>query len=173
MSDSHDLFWFKDIDDEFIETIIPKIAAIHGQNAEAEIVLWIGSGGGLMSCALAFLDFIKARKINLTTVGIYLVASSTILVWACGKTRKATRHCRFLFHKPSRVLSCEETDVVTLSAKECQEIVADLEKGKLEMCRLLARQFNKSIEDLRKLIEDEASLSAREMKKRGYSHGVI
>ena len=174
MSDSiTEFFWFKDIDEEFIQEVIPFIAEVQSANQGAEIIFWINSPGGSLESAIVFLDYIKAAKINLTTIGLGRVDSAAILVWASGKTRVATRHCRFLFHKPEQMFASDGAVQMSLSEKECKEMAGGLKIVNKKMCKLLAQQLAAKAEDIQALVEKEDWVTAQELKRLGLLDKII
>jgi len=168
-----ELFWFDGIDEEFIKQIIPCIAEVHDDNEKTEIVLWINSAGGHVECAVTFLDFIKAKRVNLTTIGLGRVDSAAILVWASGKFRAATRNCRFLFHKPGQIIAGEETGELAVSEIDCLDMAQGLRVANKRLCSLLARQLKIKTSVVLSLVEQDNWITAQEAKRLGMLHRII
>lgn len=164
-----DFFWFGDINEEFIQSLIPAIAKMHKQDKKQEIQLWLRSGGGDLGCAVAFRDFIKAQKIRLTVIGIGEVYSSALVVIGCASTRKATEHCRFLFHNLYYCLD-ENTQ---LSSDDCVNISAVLNKSREKMCKMLARDFKQKQSLFWELTSEDHYLTAQEMKRKGLIDAIL
>ena len=97
-----EVFFMEHIDWASINKLIQEIQKMRDSGDEA-ITLFVGSPGGKNTPSIGFYDWIKAEKINLTTVAIGQTSSAALYIFLSGTKRKALAHSMFMVHPGGRV----------------------------------------------------------------------
>jgi ATP-dependent protease ClpP protease subunit len=71
---------------------------ILSENPQEEIKIYISSGGGSLTAAIAFYEWIRIKKIDITTIAVGNVSSAAVILFLAGERRVATACSSFLIH---------------------------------------------------------------------------
>lgn len=94
-------------------TIVAQLLFLESENPNADISLYINSGGGDVSAGWAIMDTMKYIKPNVSTIGMGLVASMASMILAAGEKGKrfALPNTQIMIHQPSAGTEGKVTDM--------------------------------------------------------------
>jgi ATP-dependent protease ClpP protease subunit len=90
-----DIYFSGRIGQESLNLLKDKILS---ENSEEEIKIYISSGGGSLTAAIAFYEWIRIKEIQMTTIAVGNVSSAAIIIFLAGEKRLATAFSSFLIH---------------------------------------------------------------------------
>merc|ERR1712187_492937 len=106
------------IDDEVANCVIACLMTLEIQDETREIKIYINSIGSSVYAALAIVDILTRIKSPISTIGLGLVSSNSVLVLAAGTKGKrfSMPNTRILIHQPMRGTegSANEVHIQTL-----------------------------------------------------------
>lgn len=126
-----------------------------------ECTLYIDSGGGSVTGALAVVTLLRHRRVRATAIVLGECSSAALLVFAACQRRVVTQHSTFLFH-PIRWHS--DKRVMASAALEWAKHFQTMEK---EMDELQMRLFGSAAEDLRKWTTGDVYITGPQMVAAG------
>jgi ATP-dependent protease ClpP protease subunit len=166
-----ELIFSGDVNSVSVRELMGKILEIDPQE---EIILYISSGGGFMSAAMMFYEFIKARNVNLTTVGLGSVSSAALVLILSGKKRKATSRTRFLMHPIVDSTSLFRRILRRLSPRESRENKAVDALFNTKCQAIFSREIKLSSVEIKKyLTREHLLMGAQEALSAGFIHEII
>lgn len=158
-------------------TIDAKIVAdailwINGQIYSGQDIkklkFFLSSIGGDIDSAIRLYDFLKAIRIEVTTIGFGQIDSAANTIFLAGSKRLAVTGCRFFlhegtytFHQPTAVLHFHE---------EHLKLLKELFRRNIQ---ILAIETSKSIKEVEKILQEGRVLNSQEAKKFGIVHEII
>ncbi|MCQ2572067.1 MAG: ATP-dependent Clp protease proteolytic subunit [Alphaproteobacteria bacterium] len=94
-------------------TIVAQLLFLESENPNADISLYINSGGGDVSAGWAIMDTMRYIKPNVSTIGMGLVASMASMILAAGEKGKrfALPNTQIMIHQPSSGTEGKVTDM--------------------------------------------------------------
>ena len=94
-------------------TIVAQLLFLESENPNADISLYINSGGGDVSAGWAIMDTMRYIKPNVSTIGMGLVASMASMILAAGEKGKrfALPNTQIMIHQPSAWTEGKVTDM--------------------------------------------------------------
>ncbi|MBO7053594.1 MAG: ATP-dependent Clp protease proteolytic subunit [Alphaproteobacteria bacterium] len=94
-------------------TIVAQLLFLESENPNADISLYINSGGGDVSAGWAIMDTMRYIKPNVSTIGMGLVASMASMILAAGEKGKrfALPNTQIMIHQPSAGTEGKVTDM--------------------------------------------------------------
>lgn len=101
------------IETAMANTIVAQLLFLESENPNADISLYINSGGGDVSAGWAIMDTMKYIKPNVSTIGMGLVASMASMILAAGEKGKrfALPNTQIMIHQPSAGTEGKVTDM--------------------------------------------------------------
>lgn len=161
------LSWIGLIDDGKLNRIIQDIQKAIDKNKKTTFKLYLHSLGGNVDTSLAFYQWIKLNKVDLTVVGLSLIASAATIVFLAGSRRKCTSKTNFLFHRMRL-----PTEKGYMGPYEIEENMTLISIGK-ERYMDIYKQFGFDPEELLKIEREGFFLSPREAKEKGIVDEII
>ncbi len=146
---SKEIFFSKHINQESIAGLISEIGE------EKEATIFLNSTGGLSIEAIAFFNYIKAKKINMTINVIGECESAAIIMLCAGDKRIGSRFSSFLLHRLRRTYEGKFSFTVEELAHESQEL-ASCEQM---LQKIVAETTKMSLEKLIPIYEAEKNLT--------------
>lgn len=125
---------------------------------EKEVILLLSSLGGNPDSALAFFNFIKLKKINLTVNVLSKCESAAITMLCAGNRRIASKNCSFLIHQITKSWSRD----VCFNEKEIQEVLVSLQNLNNRSASIIAETIQKNFEEIKALKYKETILTAQQ-----------
>ena len=140
---------------------------MESENPDKDISIYINSPGGSVTAGLAIYDTMQYVKCDIQTICMGQAASMAAILLAGGTPGKrfALPSSRVMIHQPRGGVEGQESDISIL-AKE----IIRLKKLSIQY---LAKQTNKSIEDVSKDIERDFYMSAEDAKEYGIVDHVM
>ena len=167
--DARRLFLNGAVDDELIKDIIRKLWYLELTAPGKPITLLINSPGGSITAGLALWDQIKAISSPITTVVTGLAASmGSVLSLAAPRGRRfATPAARIMIHQP------HISGVVRGQATDLQIQAEEIERTHHELARMYADATKQSIEVIKKALDRDTWMSAKEAKDFGLIDHIV
>lgn len=156
-----------EINDASADIVVAQILFLESENPDKDISIYINSPGGSVTAGLAIYDTMQYVKCNIQTICMGQAASMAAILLAGGTPGKrfALPSSRVMIHQPRGGVEGQESDISIL-AKE----IIRLKKLSIQY---LAKQTNKSIEDVSKDIERDFYMSAEDAKEYGIVDHVM
>lgn len=152
-----------EINDASADIVVAQILFLESENPDKDISIYINSPGGSVTAGLAIYDTMQYVKCDIQTICMGQAASMAAILLAGGTPGKrfALPSSRVMIHQPRGGVEGQESDISIL-AKE----IIRLKKLSIQY---LAKQTNKSIEDVSKDIERDFYMSAED----ALNYGII
>ena len=156
-----------EINDASADIVVAQILFLESENPDKDISIYINSPGGSVTAGLAIYDTMQYVKCDIQTICMGQAASMAAILLAGGTPGKrfALPSSRVMIHQPRGGVEGQESDISIL-AKE----IIRLKKLSIQY---LAKQSNKSIEDVSKDIERDFYMSAEDAKEYGIVDHVM
>ena len=156
-----------EINDASADIVVAQILFLESENPNKDISIYINSPGGSVTAGLAIYDTMQYVKCDIQTICMGQAASMAAILLAGGTPGKrfALPSSRVMIHQPRGGVEGQESDISIL-AKE----IIRLKKLSIQY---LAKQTNKSIEDVSKDIERDFYMSAEDAKEYGIVDHVM
>jgi ATP-dependent Clp protease protease subunit len=157
------IFLGSEINDQLANTIIAQLLFLDSQNSKEEIKLYINSGGGSVSAALAIYDTMQYIKPKVSTICVGLAASAAAILLAAGSKgrRFSLPNSEIMIHQVMGQVGGQATDI-DIHAKH---ILATKDK----LNKILAKHSGQSIKKVKEDMERDYFMSADE----GLKYGII
>jgi ATP-dependent Clp protease, protease subunit len=155
------------IDDTIATVVTAQLLFLESENPKKEISMYINSGGGLVTSALAIYDTMQYIRPQITTLCIGQAASAASLLLCAGEkgNRFILPNARVMLHQPSGGISGQAVDM----ARHAQEIV----KLKRRLNEIYARHTGKPLETIEKTLDRDTFLTADEAQAFGLVDQVM
>lgn len=155
------IFLSGEIDDDMANTIIAQMLFLEMEDPDADICLYINSPGGSVTAGMAIFDTMQYIKPQVRTVCVGMAASMAAFLLMAGQKGKrcALPNSEVMIHQPLGGAQGQATDV--------QIRVEWLLKTKEKMIRLKAEMTGQSEETIRRDIERDHFMSAKEALEYG------
>lgn len=144
------------IDDHIATVVTAQLLFLEADNPKKEIAMYINSGGGLVTSALAIYDTMQYIRPQVTTLCIGQAASAASLLLCAGEKgqRFILPNARVMLHQPSGGIQGQAVDM----ARHAQEIV----KLKRRLNEIYARHTGKPLEVIEKTLDRDTFLTSDE-----------
>jgi ATP-dependent Clp protease protease subunit len=144
------------IDDSIATVVTAQLLFLEAENPKKEISMYINSGGGLVTSALAIYDTMQYIRPQVTTLCIGQAASAASLLLCAGEkgNRLILPNARVMLHQPSGGISGQAVDM----ARHAQEII----KLKRRLNEIYARHTGKPLELIEKTLDRDTFMTADE-----------
>lgn len=161
------IFLGTEIDDTVANLVIAQLLFLQGEDAAADIKLYINSPGGSVTAGLAIFDTMEHVKPDVSTIVVGMAASMGAILAACGAKGKrfSLPNSRVMIHQPSGGFSGTAADI-EITAKEIIKI-----REKLN--RILADRSGQKIDRVTADMDRDFWMSAEEAKDYGIVDAVI
>ena len=156
-----------DVNDDIANQICAQLLYLEGEDANADIWLYINSPGGSVTAGMAIYDTMQFVSCDVATVCMGLAASMgqfLLTAGAAGK-RYTLPNSRIMMHQPLAGLRGQASDIA-IQVEQSRFI-------KLRMAELIAHHSGRTIEDVQKDSERDHWFSAAEAKDYGLVDKVI
>jgi ATP-dependent Clp protease protease subunit len=155
------------IDDGVANVVMAQLLHLESEDPDRDISIYINSPGGSFTALTAIYDTMQFVKPEIQTICMGQAASAAAVLLAAGTKGKrlALEHARVLIHQPSGGGEGQSSDI-EIQAREILRMRDLLEQ-------MLARHSGKSPEDIRKDIERDKILTAREAVDYGLIDEVV
>jgi len=155
------------IDDAAANSIIAQLLFLDSQSQKEDIKIYINSGGGEVSSALAIYDTMQYVKADVSTICVGMAASAAALLLSAGAKGKrvALPNSEIMIHQVMGGAQGQATDI-DIHAKHILNI-----KDKLN--EILARHTGQSLSKVEKDADRDYFMSAEEAKKYGIVDKII
>ena len=151
------------IDDGVANVVMAQLLHLESEDPDRDINMYINSPGGSFTALTAIYDTMQFVKPEIQTICMGQAASAAAVILAAGTKGKrlALEHARVLIHQPSGGGEGQSSDI-EIQAREILRMRDLLES-------MLARHTGKQEADIRKDIERDKILTARE----AVAYGII
>ena len=155
------------IDDGVANVVMAQLLHLESEDPDRDISIYINSPGGSFTALTAIYDTMQFVKPEIQTICMGQAASAAAVLLAAGTKGKrlALEHARVLIHQPSGGGEGQSSDI-EIQAREILRMRDLLEQ-------MLARHSGKQPEDIRKDIERDKILTAREAMEYGLIDEVV
>ena len=155
------------IDDTVANLIIAQLLILESDDPDKDVTMYINSPGGEITGLFAIYDTMQYIKCDVQTICMGQAASAAAVLLAAGTKGKrlALEHARVLIHQPSGGGEGQASDI-EIQAREILRMRELLEQ-------MLARHTGKDEADIRKDIERDKILTAREAVEYGLIDEVV
>ena len=155
------------IDDGVANVVMAQLLHLESEDPDRDISIYINSPGGSFTALTAIYDTMQFVKPEIQTICMGQAASAAAVLLAAGTKGKrlALEHARVLIHQPSGGGEGQSSDI-EIQAREILRMRDLLEQ-------MLARHSGKTAEEIRKDIERDKILTAREAVEYGLIDEVV
>ena len=155
------------IDDGVANVVMAQLLHLESEDPDRDISIYINSPGGSFTALTAIYDTMQFVKPEIQTICMGQAASAAAVLLASGTKGKrlALQHARVLIHQPSGGGEGQSSDI-EIQAREIMRMRELLEK-------MLADHTGRAPEDVRKDIERDKILTAREAVEYGLIDEVV
>jgi ATP-dependent Clp protease protease subunit len=156
-----------DVNDEIANQICAQLLYLEGEDANADIWLYINSPGGSVTAGMAIYDTMQFVSCDVATVCMGLAASmGQFLLTAGAKGKRYTLpNARIMMHQPSTGLRGQASDIA-IQVEQNRFI-------KFRLAELIAEHSGRTIEEIQTDSERDHWFSAQEAKDYGIVDKVI
>lgn len=161
------IFLGSGINDQVANAIIAQLLFLEAQSSEEEIKLYINSGGGSVSAALAIYDTMQLVKPKVSTICVGLAASAAAILLAAGAKgrRFSLPNSEVMIHQVMGQVGGQATDI-DIHAKH---ILATKDK----LNKILVKHTGQPLKKIKEDMERDYFMSAEESQKYGIIDKVI
>jgi ATP-dependent Clp protease protease subunit len=161
------IFLGSGINDQVANAIIAQLLFLEAQSSEEEIKLYINSGGGSVSAALAIYDTMQLVKPKVSTICVGLAASAAAILLAAGARgrRFSLPNSEVMIHQVMGQVGGQATDI-DIHAKH---ILATKDK----LNKILVKHTGQPLKKIKEDMERDYFMSAEESQKYGIIDKVI
>ncbi|MCW2600075.1 MAG: Endopeptidase Clp [Frankiales bacterium] len=155
------------IDDGVANVIMAQLLHLESEDPDRDISIYINSPGGSFTALTAIYDTMQFVKPEIQTICMGQAASAAAVLLAAGTKGKrlALEHARVLIHQPSGGGEGQSSDI-EIQAREILRMRDLLEQ-------MLSAHTGRPSEDIRKDIERDKILTAREAVEYGLIDEVV
>ena len=155
------------IDDGVANVVMAQLLHLESEDPDRDISIYINSPGGSFTALTAIYDTMQFVKPEIQTICMGQAASAAAVLLAAGTKGKrlALEHARVLIHQPSGGGEGQSSDI-EIQAREILRMRDLLEQ-------MLANHSGKAPADIRKDIERDKILTAREAVEYGLIDEVV
>ena len=155
------------IDDGVANVVMAQLLHLESEDPDRDISIYINSPGGSFTALTAIYDTMQFVKPEIQTICMGQAASAAAVLLAAGTKGKrlALEHARVLIHQPSGGGEGQSSDI-EIQAREILRMRDLLES-------MLAKHTGKEEADIRKDIERDKILTAREAMEYGIIDEVV
>jgi len=154
-----------EFDEHLSATVCAQLMFLNAEDPEAEITVYINSGGGHVMDGLAIMDTMNLIQAPVKTVAMGLAASMGAFLLSCGKKRCATPECRIMIHQ----VSAGSRGTCADMAIEMKEV----EYLNTRLATIMAKNSGKTVAQLKKAMDRNNWMSAKEAKEFGLIDEVL
>jgi len=161
------IFLGSDINDQMANAIIAQLLFLESQSSEDEVKIYINSGGGSVSAALAIYDTIQIVKPNVSTICVGIAASAAAILLASGSKgrRFSLPNSEVMIHQVMGQVGGQATDI-EIHAKHILST-----KDKLN--KILVKHTGQNLAKIKKDMERDYFMNAEESKAYGIIDKII
>jgi len=155
------------IDDGVANVVMAQLLHLESEDPDRDISMYINSPGGSFTALTAIYDTMQFVKPQIQTICMGQAASAAAVLLAAGAKGKrlALEHARVLIHQPSGGGEGQSSDI-EIQAREILRMRDLLEQ-------MLSRHTGRDVELIRKDIERDKILTAREAVEYGIVDEVV
>ena len=155
------------IDDGVANVVMAQLLHLESEDPDRDISIYINSPGGSFTALTAIYDTMQFVKPEIQTICMGQAASAAAVLLAAGTKGKrlALEHARILIHQPSGGGEGQSSDI-EIQAREILRMRDLLEQ-------MLANHSGQDVEKVRKDIERDKILTAREAVEYGLVDEVV
>jgi ATP-dependent Clp protease, protease subunit len=155
------------IDDGVANVVMAQLLHLESEDPDRDISIYINSPGGSFTALTAIYDTMQFVKPQIQTICMGQAASAAAVLLAAGTKGKrlALEHARVLIHQPSGGGEGQSSDI-EIQAREILRMRSLLEQ-------MLARHTGRDEEQIRKDIERDKILTAKEAVEYGLVDEVV
>jgi ATP-dependent Clp protease protease subunit len=155
------------IDDGVANVVMAQLLHLESEDPDRDISMYINSPGGSFTALTAIYDTMQFVKPQIQTICMGQAASAAAVILAAGAKGKrlALEHARVLIHQPSGGGEGQSSDI-EIQAREILRMRDLLEQ-------MLGQHTGRDVEQIRKDIERDKILTAREAVEYGIVDEVV
>lgn len=131
-----------EINTNSVNSLINQIRYLYKQDKDAEITIYINSGGGEVTSGLALYDVMCAVKCPIRTVCLGTAASMAAVIFSTGDKREMLPHSRVMIHDPLIPSG------VGGSALQIESISNSILRTRKTIAEILALNTGKNLEEI-------------------------
>ena len=156
-----------DVNDDIANQICAQLLYLEGEDANADIWLYINSPGGSVYSGMGVYDTMQYVSPDVSTICIGVAASMAAVLMCAGTTGKRTalKHSRIMMHQPSGAIGGQASDI--------EITVNEIRKLKRELYDVVNLHTGKSVEQIEKDFDRDNWMTAEEAKQYGLIDEVL
>ncbi len=164
------IFLGEEVSDVSAQLVAAQLLFLEAENPEKDIQLYINSPGGSITAGLAIYDTMQFVKCDVSTICIGLAASFGAFLLAGGAKGKriALPNAQILIHQPAITGSG-----VHGQATEIKIVSDQIQKSRLRLNRILAKNTGKSEEQIAADTERDRYMTAQEALEYGLIDRIL
>jgi ATP-dependent Clp protease protease subunit len=156
-----------DVNDDMANNICAQLLYLEGEDANADIWLYINSPGGSVTAGMAIYDTMQFVSCNIATVCMGLAASMGQFLLTAGAEGKryTVPNARIMMHQPLAGLRGQASDIA-IQAEQ-------LRFTKLKMAELIAHHSGRTLQEIQADSERDRWFTAEQAQEYGLVDKVI
>lgn len=132
------------------QTVTPVIQdLLYFNESKKDVFLYICSPGGYVDAGMALLDAMNLMQYDINTIVTGEASSMAAIIAICG-----TKGKRYMFKNASLMLHQVSSDELEGTPAEIKNYLKEFEKSGKTLNKIISRQTNKSVKQIRKDIEN-------------------
>lgn len=149
------------IDDYVANLIVAQLLFLESEDPKKDIYIYINSGGGVVTSALAILDTMNYVKPDISTVCVGIAASAAAVILSAGTKGKryALPNAEMMIHQPWGGAQGQATDI-EITAKQ-------ILKTREKLNKILSKNTGQLVGKVEKDVDRDYFMSADEARKYG------
>lgn len=161
------IFLSGEIDDAVANTVVAQLIFLEGKDPTKDISLYINSPGGSVTAGMAIYDTMNYIKCDVETICVGMAASMGAFLLSSGTKGKrfALPNSEIMIHQPLGGAQGQASDI----AITAEHIV----RVKKRMSEILAKNCNKTVEQIERDIDRDNYMFAEEAKAYGLVDGIV
>ncbi len=159
--------YFGPIDDERVKKLMTALEQKLNEGAERFVIL-ISSPGGNVSPGVSAYNFLKGMPAEVITHNFGSIDSMAVCLFCAGSKRLCVPHGRFLIHGIGLNISAG----TRFDEKSLGEHITRLKNERETICRIIADNTGKKLEDVEQDMFSGITLTAEQAKDYGLVHEI-
>jgi len=152
---------------DLANSIVAQLLFLEADDSESDVIIYINSTGGLVTCCMAIYDVMNYIKPNVSTVCVGQAASAAAFILAAGAKGKryALKNAQIMLHQVSS--GAEGT------VEDLKIAIKEAERANNLMMTEISKITGRSIEQVKKDLDRDYYMSSEEAKGYGLIDEIL
>jgi len=152
---------------DLANSVVAQLLFLEADDSESDVIIYINSTGGFVTCCMAIYDVINYIKPNVSTVCVGQAASAAAFILAAGAKGKryALKNAQIMLHQVS---AGGEGNIEDLKI-----MIKETERANERMMSEISKITDKPIEQVKKDLDRDYYMSSEEAKEYGLIDEIL